>query len=55
MELAADLVGVTSLRTRRKRLLTGLVDLGMDAAAVWIPLDGGLGLREQVGLPSDIV
>lgn len=57
VQLAADLTNVTSLRTIRKRLLTGLVnDLGMDAAAVWIPFDrdGGLGMREQVGLPHDV-
>lgn len=57
VELAADVVNVTSLRAIRKRLLTGLVhSLGMDAAAAWIPLegDGGLGMREQVGLPSDV-
>jgi serine phosphatase RsbU (regulator of sigma subunit) len=57
VELAADLVSATSLRTLRKRLLTGLVHaLGMDAAAAWTPLDqdGGLTLHDHVGLPREI-
>lgn len=58
VELAADIVNGATPRRIRKRLLTGLVaDLGMDAAAVWGPVerDGGLGMREHVGLPADVV
>ena len=58
VELAADIIDVTPPREIRTRLLTGLVrDLAMDGAALWVPSDREQGweLREQVGLPPDVV
>ena len=57
VELAADLANASSLRSIRKRLLSGLVaDLGCAAAATWtaVDLDAGLELHEQVGLPGAV-
>jgi serine phosphatase RsbU (regulator of sigma subunit) len=58
VELAADLVHVSTPQAIRRRLLRGLVhDVGMDAAAVWSPADHGdhhLELRDHVGLSADV-
>ena len=61
VELAADIVDVTTPRALRRRLLVGLVhDIGMHAAVMWAPLphlphNEGLGLLDHVGVPSSVV
>lgn len=58
-ELAADIVRVSAPQAIRRRLLRGLVhDVGVDAAAVWSPVERGdptLELRDHVGLSPDVV
>lgn len=56
VDTTSALVQATEPGALRRRLLLGLHrDVGVDAAALWIPAeDGGLALADEVGLPAGV-